>query len=121
MLSTLQGKGPPLSVSLSAPLLRQGLAGGAAVVTVDRFFPSSKRCSDCHFVMEELPLSIRWWACPACGAGHLRDLNAARNLAQYAVSSTVSACGGEGSGDGRGTIVKPAPSKQEVSAKAVIA
>jgi len=42
---------------------------------------------------------------------------AARNLVRSAVSSTVSACGGEGSGDGHGTIVKPAPSKQEVSSE----
>ena len=94
---------------------------GRVVVMADRFFPSSKRCSACHFVMEEMPLSVRTWTCPRCGAGHLRDLNAAINLVQYAASSAVSACGGEGSGDGRGTIVKPAPAKQEVSAKAAIA
>ena len=90
---------------------------GGRVVVADRFFPSSKRCSACGFVMEEMPLSVRRWRCPACGADHLRDLNAARNLARYAASSAVSACGGEGSGDGHRTIVKPAPSKQEVSSE----
>ena len=44
---------------------------------------------------------------------HNRDLNAAINLKNLAVSSTVSACGEEGSGSGRKTGVKPASVKQE--------
>ena len=46
---------------------------------------------------------------------HDRDVNAAINLKNYAVSSTVSACGGEGSGLGGNAKTKPAPLKQEVS------
>jgi putative transposase len=42
-------------------------------------------------------------------------VNAAINLKNMAVSSTVSACGEEGSGLGRKTKVKPASVKQEVS------
>jgi hypothetical protein len=72
-----------------------------------RFFPSSKLCSACGVVQEEMPLSVRSWTCPACHATHDRDLNAATNLARYAVSSTVSACGGEGSGSGYLLTVKP--------------
>ncbi|MDA8344615.1 MAG: RNA-guided endonuclease TnpB family protein [Thermaerobacter sp.] len=90
---------------------------GAVVVVADRFFPSSKRCSACGYIQNEMPLSVRLWTCPACRITHDRDLNAAVNLAQYAVSSTVSACGGEGSGDGHPAVAKPAPAKQEVSAK----
>ncbi len=48
-------------------------------VLVDRFFPSSKRCSKCGAVNRSLSLSERTWRCP-CGAIHDRDLNAALNL-----------------------------------------
>ena len=88
---------------------------GGMVVVADRWFPSSKTCSVCGSVQEKLPLSIRQWTCPECGACHDRDLNAARNLAKYAVSSTVSACGGEGAGLGGDAKAKPASVKQEVS------
>ena len=86
---------------------------GSIVVVADRFFASSKTCSACGEKVEKLPLSIRQWDCPTCGASHDRDVNAAMNLANYAVSYTVSACGGEGSGLGRKSKTKPAPTKQE--------
>ncbi len=88
---------------------------GGEVVVAGRWFASSKTCSHCGYKLEALPLSTRCWACPACGQGHDRDVNAAINLRDYAVSSTVSACGGEGAGAGRKTGVKPAPMKQEIS------
>ncbi|MEY2700452.1 MAG: hypothetical protein RIQ52_1207, partial [Pseudomonadota bacterium] len=50
-------------------------------------------------------------------AKHDRDVNAAINLRNYAVSSTVSACGGEGAGLGRKLKTKPTPAKQESSIK----
>ena len=100
---------------------------GGIVVIADRFFASSKTCSTsgCGHKVDKLPLSVREWVCPACGANHDRDVNAAINLANYAsaafsshaVSSTVSACGGEGSGLTRKRQVKPAPVKQEFNRK----
>lgn len=93
---------------------------GATVVVADRFFPSSKLCSACGVLQDDLSLAVRIWTCPACNTTHDRDLNAAINLARYAVSSTVSACGGDGSGSGYLPTVKPAPAKQEVSAKATL-
>ncbi|MEN9504043.1 MAG: hypothetical protein RI964_3328 [Pseudomonadota bacterium] len=92
---------------------------GGIVVVADRFFASSKTCSasGCGHKVDKLPLSVREWVCPACGASHDRDVNAAINLANYAVSSTVSACGGEGSGLTRKRQVKPAPVKQEFNHK----
>ncbi len=86
---------------------------GGIVVVADRFFASSKTCSACGQKIEKLPLSIRQWDCPTCGASHDRDVNAAMNLANHAVSYTVSACGGDGSGLGRKPKTKPAPTKQE--------
>ena len=90
---------------------------GGQVVVADRWFPSSKTCSACGSVQQDMPLSVRQWICPDCGACHDRDLNAARNLATYAVSSTVSACGEEGAGRTRKSAVKPASVKQEASSR----
>ncbi len=97
---------------------KAGMRGGVVVVA-DRFFASSKTCSaaDCGHKVDKLPLSVREWTCPVCGAIHDRDVNAAKNLEEYAVSSTVSACGGEGSGLGRKPKTKPAPVKQEFNRK----
>ncbi len=49
-------------------------------VEIDRFFPSSKKCSCCGHVMDELPLDIREWDCPSCGTHHDRDENASLNI-----------------------------------------
>jgi len=65
---------------------------GKTVVKIDRWFPSSKTCSDCGHIVEKLPLSVREWTCPECGTTHDRDANAAANI--LAVGQTVSAHGG---------------------------
>ncbi|AOU98248.1 transposase [Acidihalobacter yilgarnensis] len=90
---------------------------GGVVVVADRFFPSSKMCSTpvCKYTLDDLALSVRQWTCPECGTVHDRDVNAAINLKNLAVSSTASACGEAGTGSGRKTGVKPASTKQEVS------
>ena len=53
---------------------------GKVLVKIDKFFPSSTRCSVCHEVNHELKLSDREWTCISCGTHHNRDKNAARNL-----------------------------------------
>jgi putative transposase len=53
---------------------------GRTYFPLDRFFPSSKLCSSCGHLLDELPLSIREWNCPACSAHHDRDINAAINI-----------------------------------------
>ena len=53
---------------------------GKILVKVDKFFPSSKRCSVCHEVNHGLKLSDREWTCPSCGMSHDRDRNATKNL-----------------------------------------
>jgi putative transposase len=90
---------------------------GGTIVVADRWYPSSKTCSGCGHKLETLTLSVREWTCPECGSIHDRDVNAAINLKNLAVSSTVSACGEEGSGSGRKTRTKPASVKQESSSK----
>ena len=69
---------------------------GAELVTASRWFPSSKMCSVCGRIVEELPLSKREWSCE-CGAFHDREINGAKNLCRYAVDrascTRINACG----------------------------
>ena len=50
---------------------------------VDRFFPSSKTCSQCGCIHKNLKLSDRIFECPSCGFTIDRDFNAAMNLENY--------------------------------------
>jgi putative transposase len=50
------------------------------VVKIGRFFPSSKTCSCCDWINQELTLADREWVCKSCGVLHNRDLNAAINI-----------------------------------------
>jgi putative transposase len=76
---------------------------GRTLVAIDKWYPSSKRCSACGHVLGSLTLDIRHWTCPECGRVHDRDVNAAQNI--LAVGLTVSACG-EAVRPGR---VRPSP------------
>jgi putative transposase len=73
---------------------------GAKLVEIDRWFPSSKLCSNCFYEMDEMPLDIREWTCPNCGTHHDRDGNAAINIRAEGIrmlkadGSVVSAVGG---------------------------
>ena len=54
---------------------------GKRLIKVGRYYPSSQRCCTCGYVDPAIKdLSIRWWTCPACGADHNRDVNAAINI-----------------------------------------
>ena len=53
---------------------------GAVLRVVDRWFPSSKTCSNCGTVKAKLPLSERTFKCGDCGLSLDRDLNAAINI-----------------------------------------
>ncbi|MFG2045393.1 RNA-guided endonuclease InsQ/TnpB family protein [Dactylosporangium sp. NPDC048998] len=63
---------------------------GREVIAVDRWYPSSKLCSACGALAEQMPLTVRKWTC-RCGTVHDRDVNAARNI--LAAGLAVSACG----------------------------
>jgi len=93
---------------------------GSQVVVADRWYPSSKTCSCCGHVLERLTLGQRCWSCPGCDIKHDRDVNAAVNLRNLAVSSTVTACGGAGTGPMPRHRAKPAPMKQESNGKAAL-
>lgn len=64
---------------------------GRRVVVVDRWFPSSKMCSNCKHLHAELSLSDRSWTCSSCGATHDRDVNASRNIQTAGLAAL--ACG----------------------------
>ena len=80
---------------------------GAEIVVADRFFASSKICSDCGEKKRDLKLSDRIWTCETCKKTHDRDTNAAINLENYpnffkekdASSFGVKACGARSSAD----------------------
>ena len=50
------------------------------IIKIDRFFPSSKMCSNCGWINQDLTLNIREWICPSCGEKHDRDFNASKNI-----------------------------------------
>ena len=60
---------------------------GREAVVIDRWAPTSKTCSDCGHRAIKMPLTVRVWTCPACGAVHDRDVNAARNILRLAIES----------------------------------
>ena len=84
---------------------------GRQLVKVDRFFPSSKRCNHCGFVVDKLPLSVRSWDCPSCETkGIDRDINAAENI--LAAGQAVIVCGATVRAE-QSKSVKPGAMKQK--------
>ncbi|MDD1415925.1 transposase [Dolichospermum sp. ST_con] len=74
---------------------------GGKLVEIDRWFPSSKLCSNCFYQVSDMPLDVREWTCPHCGTHHDRDGNAAINIRAEGIriikaeGAAVSAVGGE--------------------------
>ncbi len=68
---------------------------GSKILVADRFYPSSKTCSNCDTVKKELDLSQRIFMCPRCGFSMDRDRNAAQNLENLCTASSAGtyACG----------------------------
>jgi len=66
---------------------------GRHLIVIDRWYPSSKTCSACGYLLAELSLKTRTWQCPSCGTRHDRDVNAAKNI--LAAGLAVTACGAD--------------------------
>ncbi len=62
------------------------LKRGKRVVKIDRFYASTKTCSNCGY-KQDLSLSDRSWSCDNCGSLHDRDQNAALNICREGASS----------------------------------
>jgi putative transposase len=87
---------------------------GAELVVCDRWFPSTRTCSRCGTVKQQMRLAERIYCCDACGVVIDRDRNAAANLAAWAEQHhaqapdrqaggrVTNAPGGEGAGRRRG-------------------
>lgn len=59
---------------------------GKKLVTIDKWFPSSKLCRHCGYINDSLTISDRVWVCPSCGETILRDENAAINIRNAGVA-----------------------------------
>jgi putative transposase len=86
------------------------------IVFVGRFFPSTKLCSECGCVKEDLTLSDREWDCPNCGVHHHRDKNAAKNLQREGFRILVAAGHAE-TQNACGASVRPAVQAVGVEAR----
>lgn len=71
---------------------------GKSLLLVDRFRPTTKVCSVCGYVNEDLPAEALRWRCPVCGTEHRRERNAAANVKAIGLGRyrTETAAGGIG-------------------------
>lgn len=68
---------------------------GRTVVSVGRFEPTTRRCSDCGMLAEKFGLGVRRWQCVHCGAEHDRDINAAVNIRELGIAQLLPGGTGE--------------------------
>ena len=86
--------------SFVSTLERKAQRFNSVIIRADKWFASSKTCSHCGCVNHNLKLSDRKWICPECGVNHIRDVNAAINLRNSALS-TLGSRGFQACGDSR--------------------
>ncbi|HSR03279.1 MAG TPA: transposase [Proteiniclasticum sp.] len=98
VMETLNVKGMMKNRHLSKAVAQQGFfefktmmkykaeRSGIEFVEADKWFPSSKTCSDCGYVKPKLSLSEREFICESCGSVIDRDKNASCNLSVYRVA-----------------------------------
>jgi putative transposase len=66
---------------------------GRKIIKIDRYFPSSKTCSHCGYVNDNLTLNMREWNCPRCQTNLDRDLNASQNILRQGLNLTIGTMG----------------------------
>lgn len=83
--------------SFVSTLERKAPRFNSVIIKADKWFASSKTCSHCGHINHNLKLSDRIWTCSECGVNHNRDVNAAINLKNNALSTLgsrgIQACG----------------------------
>ena len=65
--------------TLETRLIKEGIQ----IIYADKWYPSSKKCSHCGYIKEDLKLSDRLFVCPNCSLKINRDYNASINLNNY--------------------------------------
>lgn len=80
--------------SFVSVLKYKGIWHNRDIIFVNRWFPSSKTCSSCGWICDEMRLDIREWICPTCGCVHDRDINAAKNILRQGLNE-LSGCGAQ--------------------------
>ena len=125
---TLNVAGMRRNKHLSRAFHRAGISGflrmleykcewyGVAFEKADRWFASTKTCSGCGQKKVAMDLSEREYVCMACGLVLDRDLNAAKNLAQYDAASPAESQNGRG-GTIRPVCTKARPAKRLFESK----
>ena len=98
VMESLNVKGIMKNRHLSKAIAQQGLFNfktmiqykskkiGTEFVEADKWYPSSKTCSECGYLKIKLSLSEREFRCECCGTVIDRDLNASINLSRYKAS-----------------------------------
>ena len=94
----------PRSLRIRRQLTYKTTWHGGTLIVADRWFASSKTCSECGAVKAKLALCEREWTCTTCGTVLDRDANAAVNLARLAASAADS--------NGRGADRQTPPAAQ---------
>ena len=106
----MRGKSPKAQADASIgeikrQLIYKGQWHHCEITLADRFYPSSKTCSNCGCVNAKLKRE-RYWHCPSCGAEHERNENAAANLRSL-LGETLTLPPGRESGSATGRLWPP--------------
>lgn len=67
---------------------------GKNLIAIGRFEPSSKLCSVCGAIQQDMPLTVRVWTCGNCGSTHDRDVNAAQNIKRFGLLKSTAGSAG---------------------------
>jgi putative transposase len=93
---------------------------GAELVVCDRFFPSSKTCSGCGRVRDDLRLGERVFTCRGCGLRIDRDLNAAINLTGWRHSEVAGSAPETENACPRGGQPGPSPARLDDAGTGIV-